>query len=99
MRVFETISILVNAILIFVLHIKFKNIRNNISNKIINFIIWIFVVLFALNSIGNLFAKSLIELLLGIVLTLVSSILCWIIVKKTNNEMPTMYKNNSDFSA
>ena len=84
MRVFEIISILINIFMIIVLFIKSKNIRNDYQNKVINFIIWIFVVLFALNTLGNLFAKSLIEQILGTSLTFISSILCWIIVKKEN---------------
>jgi hypothetical protein len=82
MRVFEIISILINALLLVVLYIKSYNIKNNISNRIINFIIWVFVFLFAINTIGNLFARSFIELILGTGLTSISSLLCWIIVKK-----------------
>jgi hypothetical protein len=82
MRVFEMISILINALLLVVLYIKSYNIKNNISNRTINFIIWVFVFLFAINTVGNLFARSFIELILGTGLTSISSLLCWIIVKK-----------------
>lgn len=82
MRVFETVSIVINLLLIAVLFIKSKNIKNNVSNKLVNAIIWVFVFLFALNTIGNLFSKSMIEQILGTALTFISSILCWIIARK-----------------
>jgi hypothetical protein len=83
MRVFETISIIINVLLIIILFFKSKNIENDVSNKIVNVIIWVFVFLFALNTIGNLFAKSMIEQVLGTAITFISSVLCWIIVRKS----------------
>ena len=82
MRIFETVSLLINTLLIAILYIKSKNIKNNVSNKVVNAIIWVFVFLFAINTIGNLFAKSMIEQILGTTLTFISSVLCWIIVSK-----------------
>jgi len=82
MRVFETISILINLLLIATLLLKSKHIQNKVSNKVVNGIIWFFVFLFALNTVGNLFAKSVIEQTLGTGLTLVSAALCWAIVRK-----------------
>lgn len=84
MRIFETISILINVSLITILFFKSKNIKSNVSSKVVNVIIWVFVFLFALNTLGNLFAESMIERTLGTGLTFVSSVLCWIIVKKDN---------------
>lgn len=82
MKVFEIISIVINVLLIIILLFKSKNIKKNVSNRIVNVIIWVFVFLFALNTIGNLFAKSMIEQVLGTAVTFVSSVLCWIIVRK-----------------
>lgn len=79
---FESVSILINASMLFVLYLKFKNIKNNASNKLVNGIIWGFVGLFALNTIGNLFAEAVLEQVLGTFLTLVSAVLCWIIASK-----------------
>ena len=84
MYVFEAVSILINFFLIIVLCIKFQNIKKSETNRIINIIIWVFVFLFALNTLGNLFAESLIEQILGTLLTFISATLCWIIVKKKN---------------
>ncbi len=82
MRIFETVSILINLLMITVLSIKYKNIQNSTNNKVIDLINWIFVVLFALNTIGNLFSVSMAELILGTAVTLISTILCFIIVRK-----------------
>lgn len=85
MYAFETLSILMTVLLLIVLLVKFKNINKNTSNKVVNAIIWAFVVIFGLNTIGNLFSESTIELLLGTSLTLLSTFLCWVIVKKEKN--------------
>ncbi len=82
MKAFEAFSILINLFMILILSIKYKLLESGKSNKAIDILIWVFVVFFALNTLGNMFAKSLIELILGGILTLVSSILCFIIVKK-----------------
>tara|TARA_R110000868_G_scaffold301889_2_gene562389 strand:- start:483 stop:884 length:402 start_codon:yes stop_codon:yes gene_type:complete len=82
MKSFEVFSILINFFMVIILFIKYKLLGSGKRNKAIDILIWIFVVFFALNTLGNLFAKSLIELILGSFLTLVCSILCFIIVKK-----------------
>ncbi|MFQ3215125.1 MAG: putative membrane protein [Marivirga sp.] len=84
MYVFEALSILINIFLIIVLYIKFQNIKNKEANRVINVIIWVFVFLFALNTFGNIFAESLIEQIIGTLITFISAALCWIIVKKNN---------------
>lgn len=79
---FETVSILINSVMLFVFVMKYRLLRNEKNNKIIDFIIWIFAVLFLLNTVGNLFSESTLELILGTALTLLSAILCVVIVKK-----------------
>lgn len=81
MKTFETFSIILNAFMLAILFIKYKHVKKQVNNKVINFIIWIFVILFALNTVGNLFSQNMIELILGTFLTLVSSVLCFIIVR------------------
>jgi hypothetical protein len=80
MRVFETISILINAFIILVLLLKANYIRNNISERLVNGIIWIFVIVFIVNTIGNLFAKTNFELYVFTPLTFILSLLCLRIV-------------------
>ena len=82
MKSFEAFSIILNTFMLVILFIKYKQLEREIKNKVVDILIWIFVIFFALNTLGNLFAQSIIELILGTSLTLISSILCFIIVKK-----------------
>jgi hypothetical protein len=84
MYVFESISITINLFLAAVILQKFFYIEAVVKEPILDIVLWIFVVLFALNTVGNLFSKSTLELILGTSLTLVSAILCWIMVRKDN---------------
>jgi Na+/citrate or Na+/malate symporter len=83
MKSFESFSILFNLFIIIVLLIKNKLLIQGKENSIINILIWFFAAFFALNTIGNLFAQSMLELILGTLLTILSSYLCFIIVKKS----------------
>ena len=88
MYVFETISIIINLLLFSILLVKGKYLREFISMKIVNITLWIFFVLFALNTIGNVLAKTNFEKFFTL-LTLAFSILIWIILrkdKKTNTQ-------------
>ncbi|PIB35918.1 hypothetical protein BFP72_11200 [Reichenbachiella sp. 5M10] len=82
MKSFETFSILLNVFMLSVLYIKYRQLAKGVKNKVIDILIWIFSAFFALNTVGNLFSKSLIELILGTFLTLTSAILCFVIVKR-----------------
>lgn len=82
MKAFESFSIGLNVLILIVLLIKRSLINSNKENKFINGCIWVIVAFFSLNTIGNLFAESILELILGTTLTLTSSILCFFIVKK-----------------
>ena len=82
MKSFETFSILLHVFMLSVLVVKYRQLRKGLINKVVDFFIWVFSAFFLLNTLGNLFSKSLIELILGTFLTLTCSILCVIIVKK-----------------
>jgi hypothetical protein len=82
MYVFESISIIINLFLGAVILQRFRFLRPMVKDGVLDFILWLFVLLFSLNTIGNLFSKSTIELILGITLTLVSALLCWVMVRK-----------------
>jgi len=82
MKAFEAFSILINVFMMVVLFIKYHQVKRGKRNKVVDAFIWIFVGFFALNTFGNLFAKSMIELIFGTLLTLISSILCFVIAKK-----------------
>lgn len=82
MYAFEVASISINVFLVAVLLLKGNYVKHRISDKILNAILWIFVSLFALNTIGNLLAESLFEKIVFTPLTLLSSVLIWIVVRK-----------------
>ena len=82
MRLFETFSILLNVFILAILILKYNFLQRRKNNRVIDMLIWVFVWLFILNTIGNVFAKSMIELVLGTLVTLASAILCFIIVRK-----------------
>jgi hypothetical protein len=86
MRTFETFSILLNAFMLVILVIKYMQLGKGERSKIVDILIWGFAAFFALNTVGNLFAKSIIELVLGSLVTLISAILCVIIVKKNKRK-------------
>ena len=91
MYVFETISIIFNIFLGLVLSIKDERLPALIPMKVINIILWVFLILFGLNTIGNIFAKTLFEKILAIV-TLSFSYLIFIIFRNTRNENTTKPK-------
>ena len=85
MKSFETISIILNIFMLTILIVKYKQLKRKIKNKAVDILIWGFAVFFALNTLGNLFAKSTTELIFGTFITLTSSVLCFIIAKKKRN--------------
>jgi len=86
MYTFETISIAVNLLLVITLLIKGQYIKQLIPIKIVNIILWIFLVIFALNTIGNIFAKTNFEKLFTL-LTLASVVLIWVILRKSRKSL------------
>lgn len=81
MYMFETISIAVTSFLLIVLLMKGQLIKNHIHVSWLNTVIWIFVFLFSLNTIGNLFAKATVEMIVGGFFTFISAILCYRIAR------------------
>lgn len=81
MYIFESVSIGINVLLIIILSLKINYIKNSISPKIMNGILWVFFVIFALNTIGNLFASSLVERIGWTLWTLLFSILLLISIR------------------
>ena len=62
MYVFEGFSILINLFLLFILLIKGRYIKPQFSERTIKIVLWIFLILFILNTIGNLFANTHLDL-------------------------------------
>lgn len=80
MLLFESISILLNLVLLLVVTMKGGYIAAAVPQKMLNAILWVFVVLFSLNTLGNMMAKYTLETILFTPLTFVSAILCMRIV-------------------
>ena len=80
MLVFETVSLLVNAVLIYVILSKGLYIKSLLSEKILTIILWFFVLVFSLNTVGNLFSETSFETLVFTPLTFISAILCFRVI-------------------
>lgn len=80
MYVFETFSIVINLLLGLVLLIKGAYTKPIIPLKVVNVTLWVFLVLFALNTAGNIVAKTNFEKSFTVV-TLASAVLIWIILR------------------
>ncbi len=81
MYVFETISILINLFLLWILLMKGNLVKFKFSIKTVTIILWIFFGLFVLNTIGNILAKTNFEKFFA-VLTAVLAILVWKTIKQ-----------------
>jgi len=81
MYVFETISILINVFLCWILMMKGDLVTYKFPAKVIDLILWIFFAIFILNTIGNVFAKTLFEKQFAF-LTGLFSVLIWMILKR-----------------
>lgn len=57
----ESVSIVMNLILMFVVASKLKLVAAGLNKKVQSSLLWIFVVVFALNTVGNLFAETKVE--------------------------------------
>ena len=88
MYVFELISIAINLLFGAIVLIKGNYIKQIIGLGVVNVILWIFFILFGLNTIGNLFAETILEKSLSI-LTLALSILIWMVLKAKDKEHTT----------
>jgi len=75
MYLFETVSLLINLIIMSVVGMKVGYIKNYLNGKVINAILWFLVVLFMLNTVGNVVSLSALEAIVFTPLTLFSSLL------------------------
>ncbi len=78
MYVFESISIILNSLLLWVLSLK----NQNVKHKFIDITLWFFFIIFFLNTIGNLFAQTNFEKFFSIFTLLFALFLFKILWKK-----------------
>lgn len=91
MYLFESISILINLFLGYVLLIKGEFVSKLISTKVVNIILWVFLFIFGLNTLGNILAETLFEKSLSL-LTLVFTFLLWNILKIVKKDIKARTK-------
>lgn len=91
MYLFESISILINLFLGYVLLIKGEFVSKLISTKVVNIILWVFLLIFGLNTLGNILAETLFEKSLSL-LTLVFTFLLWNILKIVKKDIKARTK-------
>ena len=82
MLVFEAFSIFMVVGILAVFFVKYRQLLKGIYNRGTNKFIWVIAAFFALNSLGNLFAESKVELVFGTSLTLTVSILCFVVARR-----------------
>lgn len=73
---FEVVSVIINAIMIWILLQRTTFVATLISFKWIRILTWCMALLFALNTLGNLFSENEFEKLVFSPLTALFSILC-----------------------
>lgn len=87
MYVFESISLVVNLFLLFLLAQKGSFIAQRMGNRWINLFLWIYVVLFTLNTVGNIFAKTPMEKSMAL-LTAFSAAVIFMVNRKEKTKTP-----------
>lgn len=80
MQVFETVSILINLFIIFIVATKGGYIKNYLSPGVVKVFLWIFFILFTLNTVGNLFSSTTLEAIIFTPITLILAILFYRII-------------------
>ncbi len=76
MHEFEAVSLGINLLLFLAVLIRVGYIRPWLPEKALSVLLWMFAVIFLANTIGNLLAKTMLEMLLFTPITLVSSVFC-----------------------
>ncbi len=81
MLVFETVSLFVNGLIIFVLA-HYAGYVNVLNQKVVRAILWVLSGLFILNTVGNLSSVSTIEKLVFTPLTAILAILFFLLARR-----------------
>ena len=79
----EATTFIVNALIIWVIAMRVGYVKQRINSKIITIILFILMTLMALNTVGNIFARTTFEKLMAIP-TLISTIGFYILAHRTN---------------
>jgi len=74
---FEIASLIINALMILVVATKGQYVKIRLPLKMLTVMLWLMTLLFALNTIGNLFAKTLTETIIFTPITFTLAVLCY----------------------
>ena len=91
MLLFESISMLINVIIGWVLFTKLRPGRFYLSENVANFILYGLAALFLINTVGNLFAETNLELFIATPLTLLLAICCYRLVMGKSESEENVY--------
>jgi hypothetical protein len=72
---FESISMIINLFIIFIVSIKGSYIRPYLSSKVVKVFLWIFSILFVLNTIGNLLSLNSLEAIIATPITFILALM------------------------
>ena len=72
---FESISMIINLFIIFIVSIKGNYIRPYLSSIVVKVFLWIFSILFVLNSIGNLLSLNSLEAIIATPITFILALM------------------------
>ena len=72
---FESISMIINLFIIFIVSIKGSYIRPYLSSRVVKVFLWIFSILFVLNSIGNLLSLNSLEAIITTPITFILALM------------------------
>ncbi|MCP5063052.1 MAG: hypothetical protein GY936_11400 [Ignavibacteriae bacterium] len=72
---FESISMIINLFIIFIVSIKGSYIRPYLSSRVVKVFLWIFSILFVLNTIGNLLSLNSLEAIIATPITFILALM------------------------
>lgn len=72
---FESISMIINLFIIFIVSIKGSYIRSYLSSRVVKVFLWIFSILFVLNTIGNILALNSLEAIIATPITFILALM------------------------
>ncbi len=82
MIVMETISILVNLLMLVIVGLRARFLEWKVSKKVVRIGLWVMVIIFSLNTIGNLLAETMLERAIFTPLTILLALMSYRLAKK-----------------
>ena len=89
MIVFESVSILLNVIMLLVVCLYSGLVRLRVNQKIITVALWLMTILFLVNTIGNLFSSNQTEKIIFTPLTVMLCVFCFRLAIGRKNAAPS----------